>query len=114
LRFFPKLHVDARGVIARDPLTGATSLPHVFTGGDCANGGREVVNAVGEGKKAAHAIHTFLTSERATPPVQPSRLGATTGNSGSGLMVPIRAPELEEEMLLNGKASAKTKNRLNH
>jgi dihydropyrimidine dehydrogenase (NAD+) subunit PreT len=104
-KLFPTLKVDAKGVVGRDPLTGATNLPHVFTGGDCANGGREVVNAVGEGKKAAHAIHTFLTRERATPLVQPSRLGAKTGNSGSGLMAPIRAPELEEEMALNGKAA---------
>ena len=86
------------------PFTGQTNLPKVFTGGDCANGGREVVNAVGEGKKAAHAIHTFLTRERATPTVQPSRLGAKNGNSGSGLMAPIRAPELEEEMGVNGGA----------
>lgn len=92
---FPSLHVDAKGVITRDPLTGATSLPHVFTGGDCANGGREVVNAVGEGKKAAHAMHTFLTREIARPPVQPSRLGAKQGAAGSGLLKPIRVHELE-------------------
>lgn len=92
---FPSLTLDARGVIARDPLTGATNLPHVFAGGDCANGGREVVNAVGEGKKSAHAIHAFLTQSSATPPVQPSRLGAKTGPTGSGLLRPIRAHELE-------------------
>jgi glutamate synthase (NADPH/NADH) small chain len=93
---FPNLAVNAKGVIQRDPLTGATNLPHVFTGGDCANGGREVVNAVGEGKKAAHAIHTFLTRQPATPPIQPSRLGAKQGASGSGLLAPIRAHELEQ------------------
>src|SRR5206468_3059711 len=95
---FPKLNIDARGVIQRDPLTGATNLPNVFTGGDCANGGREVVNAVGEGKKSAHAIHTLLTKQTATPPVQPSRLGAKQGATGSGLLKPIRACELEEAM----------------
>ncbi len=92
---FPSLSIDAKGVIQRAPLTGATNLPHVFSGGDCANGGREVVNAVGEGKKAAHAIHAFLTQKIATPPVQPSRLGAKQGASGSGLLKPIRAQELE-------------------
>ena len=95
---FPQLALDARGVVIRDPLTGATNLPHVFTGGDCANGGREVVNAVGEGKKSAHAIHTFLTRTTVTLPVQPSRLGATTGSTGSGLLHPIRAHELEEAL----------------
>jgi dihydropyrimidine dehydrogenase (NAD+) subunit PreT len=93
---FPGLKLDARGVIVRDLITGATSLPHVFTGGDCANGGREVVNAVGEGKKAAHAIHTFLMRETTRLPVQPSRLGAKQGASGAGLLSPIRVNELEQ------------------
>ncbi len=92
---WPSLALDARGAIARDPLTGATNLPHVYTGGDCANGGREVVNAVGEGKKAARAIHAFLTGTTAPPTVQPSRLGSKTGPTGSGLLAPIRAHELE-------------------
>ena len=95
---FPSLNIDSRGVIAANPLTGQTNVPHIFTGGDCANGGREVVNAVGEGKKAAHGIHTFLTKETATPPIQPSRLGAKQGSSGSGLLKPIRAHELEAQM----------------
>jgi glutamate synthase (NADPH/NADH) small chain len=97
---FPQLMIDARGVVQRDPLTGATNVPHLFTGGDCANGGREVVNAVGEGKKAAHAMHAFLTKQTATPPVQPSRLGAKTGAAGSGLLKPIRAHELEEALVI--------------
>ncbi len=96
---FPTLTIDARGVIARDPLTGATNLPHVFTGGDCANGGREVVNAVGEGKKSAHAIHAYLTHSLATPTLQPSRLGSKTGATGSGLLRPIRAHELEATLV---------------
>ena len=92
---FPSLTLDDRGVIAHDPRSGQTNVPHLFTGGDCANGGREVVNAVGEGKKAAHGIHFFLTNETAAPLVQPSRLGARTGPAGSGLLHPIRAHELE-------------------
>lgn len=95
---FPDLVIDDRGVIAHDPLTGQTNLPHVFVGGDCGNGGREVVNAVGEGKKAAHGIHAFLTQQTAQPPVQPSRLGAKQGATGSGLLSPIRAHELEAAM----------------
>lgn len=95
---FPELVIDDRGVIAHDPLTGQTNVPRIFCGGDCANGGREVVNAVGEGKKAAQGIHVFLTKETVVPTVQPSRLGAKQGASGSGLMAPIRACELEEEL----------------
>ncbi|MBI2514066.1 MAG: NAD(P)-dependent oxidoreductase [Opitutae bacterium] len=97
---FPGLTIDSRGVIARNPTTGQTNLAHVFTGGDCANGGREVVNAVGEGKKAAYGIHHFLTGELAAAPVQPSRLGAKTGPAGSGLLAPIRAHELEAQLKL--------------
>lgn len=92
---FPDLVIDDRGVIAHDPLTGQTNVPHVFVGGDCGNGGREVVNAVGEGKKAAHGIHALLMKEVTLPPVQPSRLGAKQGAAGSGLLAPIRAHELE-------------------
>jgi glutamate synthase (NADPH/NADH) small chain len=32
----------------------------VFAGGDAANGGKEVVNAVAEGRDAAVAIHEML------------------------------------------------------
>lgn len=95
---FPGLQVDSRGVIARDAASGQTAVARIFTGGDCANGGREVVNAVGEGKRAAHGIHRFLTGASITPPVQPSRLGAKQGAAGSGLLAPIRAHELEAAM----------------
>lgn len=94
-QLFPDLAVDAKGVVAHDRATGQTNLPHVFAGGDCGNGGREVVNAVGEGKKAAHGIHAFLTRSAPTLPIQPSRLGSKNGSAGSGVLSPIRAHELE-------------------
>lgn len=40
---------------------GRTKNPRVFAGGDAANGGTEVVNAVAEGRDAAVAIHEMLT-----------------------------------------------------
>ena len=40
---------------------GHTGCSGVFAGGDCINGGKEVVNAVDDGQKAAQAIHEFLT-----------------------------------------------------
>lgn len=39
---------------------GATSLPGVFAGGDCVNGGKEVVDAVQAGKEGAKAIMEYL------------------------------------------------------
>jgi dihydropyrimidine dehydrogenase (NAD+) subunit PreT len=40
-----------------------TSNPKVFAGGDLANGGKEVVNAVAEGKRAAEAIDALLRED---------------------------------------------------
>ena len=83
-RLFPKLELDKHGSVKRDFATGRTNLPRVFAGGDCANGGREVVNAVAEGKRAAHGIHAMFTGEKITGPLQPSRLGVSGGAIGSG------------------------------
>jgi glutamate synthase (NADPH/NADH) small chain len=41
------------GAIAVDRPTGRTSNPKYYAGGDCVNGGREVVDAVADGKRAA-------------------------------------------------------------
>ena len=48
------------GCIAVDPQTMLTSHPRYFAGGDCVNGGGEVVDAVAHGKKAALGIHQAL------------------------------------------------------
>jgi glutamate synthase (NADPH/NADH) small chain len=44
------------GKIVTDRVTGQTGNPRYFAGGDCVNGGREVVDAVAGGKRAAMAI----------------------------------------------------------
>lgn len=49
-----------RGRVLVDPATGQTGDPRFFAGGDCANGGKEVVNAAAEGKRAARGIHAWL------------------------------------------------------
>jgi len=48
---------DGRIVVDAD---GATGRPGVYAAGDCANGGKEVVNAAAEGKRAAQAIDRVL------------------------------------------------------
>ena len=45
-----------RGRILIDRATGQTANPKYFAGGDCVNGGREVVDAVADGKRAALGI----------------------------------------------------------
>ena len=57
---FPELEFD-KGCLKTDPLTGQTKHPKIFAAGDLANGGKEVVNAVAEGKRTASAIHTFVS-----------------------------------------------------
>jgi dihydropyrimidine dehydrogenase (NAD+) subunit PreT len=57
------LKTDNRGRIAVDDITLQTSNPKFYAGGDCVNGGREVVNAVAHGKRAAWAIHKQVTGE---------------------------------------------------
>jgi glutamate synthase (NADPH/NADH) small chain len=94
-KLFPSLELDKRGVVIHDRDTGQTNLPKVFTGGDCSNGGREVVNAVAEGKKAARGIHAFFKGEKVTGPIQPSRYGVQGAPLGSGFDRPIRVPELD-------------------
>ncbi|MBE2181763.1 MAG: NAD(P)-dependent oxidoreductase [Chthoniobacterales bacterium] len=91
---FPGLKLDRKGRVEHDPATMQTSLPKLFVGGDCANGGREVVNAVAEGRKAARGIHAMLGGGSVSGPVQPSRHGASDGAVGSGFNNPIRVPEL--------------------
>lgn len=57
----------ARGsIIAADPLTGATSKPGVFAGGDAATGSATVILAMGAGKRAARAIAEHLAAGEAT------------------------------------------------
>jgi len=63
-RQFPGVQLDARGCIVADPHTGATGHPKVFSGGDCVNGGKEVVNAVADGRNAARHLHAIWEKER--------------------------------------------------
>lgn len=55
----PGLELDKGGRVIVDE-TGRTGNPKVFAGGDCVSGGKEVVNAVADGKKAALGIDALL------------------------------------------------------
>jgi len=52
------------GLIQVDRPTGRTSNPKYYAGGDCVNGGREVVDAVADGKRAAIAMAAHLEAAR--------------------------------------------------
>jgi dihydropyrimidine dehydrogenase (NAD+) subunit PreT len=51
-----------RGMVVVDRATGQTSHAKYFAGGDCANGGREVVDAVADGKRAGVAMSAWLAA----------------------------------------------------
>ncbi|WP_437808816.1 FAD-dependent oxidoreductase [Sorangium sp. So ce1078] len=57
---FEGVALDARGRVVVDPATHRTGNPRVYSGGDCVNGGKEVVNAVAEAKIAARAMHEAM------------------------------------------------------
>jgi glutamate synthase (NADPH/NADH) small chain len=57
LRQVPGLELTQDGRVVVDPETGETSLPGLYAGGDLVNGGKEVVNAVADGKRAARALY---------------------------------------------------------
>jgi glutamate synthase (NADPH/NADH) small chain len=54
-----------QGRVVIDRATGQTTNPKYFAGGDCVNGGREVVDAVADGKRAALGIAAALAKQEA-------------------------------------------------
>lgn len=62
-----------RGRIVIDRATGQTSDPKYFAGGDCTNGGREVVDAVADGKRAGIAMAAWIEAQ------QPGNANAVAG-----------------------------------
>ncbi len=60
---FPGVELDAKGCVKADRATGQTGNPKVFAGGDCINGGKEVVNAVADGRNAARTLLASFSKE---------------------------------------------------
>jgi formate dehydrogenase (NADP+) beta subunit len=70
------IEVSARGTIAVDRDSLATSAPGVYSGGDVAFGPRNLIDAIGDGRRAAASIHRYLGGDQ--PPVAaPTRVGRT-------------------------------------
>lgn len=55
------LELTKKGGINADEETGATSIEGVFAGGDAVTGAATVIKAMGAGKKAAAAMHEYLS-----------------------------------------------------
>jgi glutamate synthase (NADPH/NADH) small chain len=56
----PGVKTDEKGRVVVDAETKQTSNARIFAGGDCVNGGKEVVNAVADGKAAARGIERTM------------------------------------------------------
>lgn len=59
----PSLTIDKNGRIKVNAQF-QTTVPRIFAGGDCVNGGKEVVNAVAHGRDAARGIDSWLKEAR--------------------------------------------------
>ena len=55
------LELNALGFIFADPVTGQTSVPWIYAGGDIVTGPASVVKAIADGEKAAAGIDLMLT-----------------------------------------------------
>lgn len=71
----PGVELDKRGCITCDPANGQTGNAQVFAGGDCINGGKEVVNAVADGRNAARTLLERWASISA-----PANISRSTGS----------------------------------
>ena len=63
--------IDKWGNVVVNPQTMQTALPWVFSGGDCVTGPDIAIAAIGAGKRAADAIHEFVTAGSVTAKDEP-------------------------------------------
>jgi glutamate synthase (NADPH/NADH) small chain len=57
----PELKIGKKGNIEAEEATGKTSMDRVWAGGDVVTGAATVILAMGAGRKAARAMHEFLS-----------------------------------------------------
>jgi glutamate synthase (NADPH/NADH) small chain len=55
------LRTTSHGYIVADAITGSTTKPKVFAGGDIVTGSATVISAMGAGRRAAAAIHALIS-----------------------------------------------------
>jgi NADPH-dependent glutamate synthase beta subunit-like oxidoreductase len=60
-----ELDLTRWGTIQVDADTGATNVPGVYAGGDCARGPQDVITAIADGKRAAASIDLMLAGQDA-------------------------------------------------
>ena len=63
----PDLKLNSKGYYIADPVTGLTSKPRVYAGGDIVTGSATVISAMGAGRCSAQAIHKMLMGIKDAP-----------------------------------------------
>jgi glutamate synthase (NADPH/NADH) small chain len=58
------VRTNEKGYFVIDEETCSTTREGIFAGGDIARGAATVISAIGDGKKAARAIDSYLSSGR--------------------------------------------------
>lgn len=61
--FAGELELNRDGTVRTDPETLATSMAAVFAGGDAVTGPSMIIQAIGQGKRAAFSIHRYLQGQ---------------------------------------------------
>lgn len=96
-----QLERDPNGLVRVDALTGHTSLPGVFAGGDVVFGERTVTNAIGWGLRAAWAIDRELSgaevADRRPPPELPKKRALVSARA------PVRPRRFPAELELDAR-----------
>ena len=61
------IDTNKNGTIAASPPGYQTSLPYIFSGGDCVTGPATLIEAIAAGNRAARSIDQYLRSGKVTP-----------------------------------------------
>ena len=61
------INTTEQGTVAVDRYSGQTSVPGVFSGGDCVTGPATLIEAIAAGNRAARSIDQYLKSGKVTP-----------------------------------------------
>ncbi|MFH1676054.1 MAG: FAD-dependent oxidoreductase [bacterium] len=93
------LEKTRRGRIITNPVTLATNVEKIFSGGDCVTGPDVVITAMAAGRKAAISIDRFINkqdmlADRELEGAFKSQISVDTGKVASQRQVPVPAIEL--------------------
>lgn len=61
--FAGQVDINKNGTVKVNPETMQTSVPHIFSGGDSVTGASTIIEAAGQGKKAAFYMDKYLNGE---------------------------------------------------